>query len=478
MSDHRDSVSIVLLSFFQPFLSTLGPVLFLQAYFRDRFLFHGIYLLLLIVLISGGILLFRPFCRKNLYVFEDLGSAMTERIALAVWLVSLATALAAVRFSPQLFPLAIPLGVALLLTYSISLFHFLQSNKIGGIVSLTYRHIKMLNSFVFAIMASRFFFILIVFFLEFPPVPSIPMSLGFAADIVLILFLRADGNRLEIQKEGFSYVPGKGLRSGFPSLLFLFAIITAVFTSGRRSLLNPRLLKRFYLWLMSLSKDMPLRYGEIDLDAGVGGPTPEEMEGMHSYWEARKVDFAFLRKIFDIIEYVMIFIIALLIIYFVFYPIIAPFLFRNRKKMSFRQYYSSVLRGIRDFFRSFFRLIETLFQKQKVISENAQEGAGFKASLGRPGFPASAAKRSELRSMYKLYGKLKFKGARHLKSHIDHSRSVGEFFTELSKSNSQWADNCSLLIILFNKSFFSPERLSPEEMRELKGFSGDLLKEL
>jgi len=477
MIREKENAALNLLSFFYPFFSTLAPVLFIHSYDKEVFLFPWAFPAAHILLISGGILFFNPFCRKNLYAFEDQGNAFTDRIIAVIATIAVVTALLTVRFDIFLIFLSLPFIAALLQTYLTVLFQSLSSNRIAGIVRLSYGHIGKSIHIVFFILLLKIVMIVGLQISNLPQLPMVPVIAGFGADAMMLLFLRKQLYRMEMEKEGFSDREISRTGYGTASLLVLPLFALSTLVSRDKALLGPQWLLRFYKWLSSLSLRMPLREGEITIEPGQG-PTSGDIAMMEAFWESKKDNFEFIRIIYKALGYALFGAIFLFIIYFVFYPFFAPLFFKKRKNPSFHEYYGTLLRSVLRFFKT----VKFLFMPFRHKGVETSQSAGFKVDGHGVSFldkdTPSPSKRSEIRTLHKIYRKLQFRAKRHLKTSDLSSLSVGDLFDHISGLKGEWEPLCTGLAMLFNKSFFSPRQLDKEEIKKIRTESSRLLKEL
>jgi len=477
MSRDKDNPALTLLAFFYPFLSTLAPVLFFHFYDGYNFLFPWAFPAAHILLISGGILIFNPFCRKNLYAFEDLGYAFTDRIIAVISTVAVVTALLTVRFNMFLIFMSLPFIAALLQTYLTVLFQTLSANRIPGIVRLASGHIEKSLKIVFAIILLKICMIIALQISNLPQLPLVPAIVGFGADVLMLLYLRKQLYRMEMEKEGFSDSEIARTGYGTAALLFVPLFAFSSLLSGDRALLGPQWLLRFYRWLSSFSFRMPLREGEISTEPGQG-PTPGDLAAMEAFWESKKGDFEFIRIVYKVLVYALFGAIFLLILYFVFYPFLAPLFFRKRKNPSFREYYGAMLRSALRFFKTVKSLWAAFRRKSGQTTGSEGFAAAVPDALTLRTNSSSPVKKAEIRALHKIYRKLQFRAKRHLNIGDFSSLSVGDLFDQISEVKKEWEPLCAVLAPLFNKSFFSPHRLGKEELKKIRTESARLLKEL
>ncbi|MBN2656055.1 MAG: hypothetical protein JXR86_03275 [Spirochaetales bacterium] len=477
MNRETDSPAVALLAFVYPFLSTLAPVLFFHNLFRDEFLFPGIYLLIQILFIVAGILFFNPFCRKNLYEFEDLGHAFTDRFIFAIFLFSLLAALSSVRFKPSRLYLAVPLMAALIQTYMIVLFQSLRYNSIGGIVRLSYTHIGKSLGIVLFIILLKTVMILILPFLGLPQLKTSPALAGFVSDILMVIFLRKQLYQLEMEKEGFSEDQIRDAGPGSAAPLVVPALTVSFLFLRDRAVPGPEILLRLYRWLSSFSFSFETGEAPVSFHEAAG-PAFEELEALQSLWETRKIEFELIRKIFDILGYILLGFIAVLVLYFILYPIFAPLFFRKRQNPTFREYYSTILKALLRFFRSirsFFTAIGMIGQQRISGQEESSSAFNYDQIKGEPYSPA---KKAELVQSRRIYRKLQKHARRRLEISSLSTVPVEDFFSLIESKSGSIGPSCLILAPLFNRSFFSATRLDRDEIKILKEESSRIMKEL
>lgn len=438
---------------------TLGTIFYLI----DVSVFNMIVLILLSILLLP---VYSRFCRIRIYDFEESDSAIPYAIPISAIIINV------VLFVILRSPLVIIPGIlVVVIIYIFTVFDYLNEDSVPGIIKIKNKHIidtiKMVEGFIII----KILLIISFHFFEVKNNNILFLWIvGLIFDLLSIINLKHKELYIILFQEGFDAAVPKNEKPVKAYIVVLFSTLISLFSVQNITIFPYMYIIQFFKWISGLSSDiefdkpLPVQ-GEMPGTSSMGEITGEFLKGSSepSY---------IIQLIFSIIEKGIITFVILLILYFIFYPLISPFLKKGGGKVTFKEYYRHILFWAVKLFRSVINGLKSLLKKGDLKVQLTDDiKKRYHSQFTSKGL--NHHEKRKLRILVRYYLRVIKWADKKAGLKYEPSLCVNELFNNIITD-----DNRELLIIrkCFNQGFYSLERVSDEELKKLKDYIKVMIK--
>lgn len=446
-------------SIIYPILTMLPIILLLQKELEDNFYISKLFILATILLVLVMYPLYRIYCYKNRFEFEAAERVPSRRVIIFSLICSLLISTLLLEAKGYVIFISIPLIMVMLFTYWITSIEVIRDEPGAGFIKVTNNHLNFYTRFIqFFVVAKMLFLISVYIWDYYESYLFLSFVLSFTADFFLLITLRNLIYSHNLRQEGVNEEIQTRRRGRIGFVIFFLITCSSVFIARSRSIFSYEYIGRFINWLDSLA-GTKYRGEVLKLNK-----VPKKNSDMMNLFEFEVNSNKYLEAICSVLDEVIIAAALILIVIFVFYPLLSPLFKKN--STSFKDYYRGLIKSLFNFYKGIKDFIDSLFSE--TISEQVKNKKQLK-----PGIPISSKvstkkKKREMRKVLRLYIKVLNWAARKRGVYINNSLSVTDIFRSIPVQGKLEEEYVNQLSLLFNRAFFSPEPFLKSDYRMIK----------
>lgn len=436
-----------------PLLTVLPFIILLQNVMGDRFYISGLYPVATVILLLIIYPVFRVYCNRSKYEFEASECVSSNRII--IFSIIISSVISMLLLEDKIFFIftAFPIFLLILFSYWLTSIEIIRDESTAGLIRVMNNHLKFYTLFIqIYIVVKMIALIAIHLWNYYSSYLFFPFILSFIADFILLITLRNLMYSHNLRQESISEKVRSRRRGSISFILLLFIGFFSMLAGKSKSLLSYKYIDRFINWIDDLAsteytgreiKAIESRAKDVELFEFM---STNEVAGKNMNW------------VWAFIEKLIVVSVVLLIVFFVFYPLLSPLIKKNGIKISFKDYYLGFIRSIKDFLSSLFSVVTPGEYNLKIDVKN-------KIYANKKNYKKN---KREINKILRLYIRILNWAKKRKGVNISSYLSVTDIFISIPVSDRREEEQRDKLSMLFNKAFFSCEPIHKSDYSLIK----------